>query len=211
MSESWYKKYKVDIPEKEQNGFKIERFTVSNEQANMHSLQTLFSGHGYQVVHPGTYTKLTYDNKRFIMSDTPAEIRDHHSFIYESHGKVLIAGLGIGMVLNAVASKEKVEKVTVVEVSQDIIDLVWSHYKKKFGDKIELIQDDILEWKPPKGYNLWDCAWFDIWDNICQDNWEEYKLLMRRYARKVTDFKGCWARDEIMRMNEEDRRNDWMW
>jgi hypothetical protein len=56
-------------------------------------------------------------------------------------------------------------------------------------------------------------AWFDIWPSICQDNWDEMKLLHRRYGRKA-DWKGCWGREEIMRMNREDyrRRNSiWGW
>ena len=125
------------------------------------------------------------------MSDTPSEIRDHMEPILVAKGNVLIAGLGIGMVLQACLEKPEVKHVTVIELSPEVIELVGGHYKAKYGDRLTIIQADIMEWKPPKG-ERWDVFWADIWDNKCGDNTDEMTKLNRRYGRR-TDWKACWG------------------
>jgi len=194
----------VDVPVGESGDWKIISFFVKSENVLMHNLRAVRDGYPHRQISEGRYTKLTYGNE-VVMSDTPSEKHDHRYFVMKAKGKVLLAGLGLGMVLNAVALKPEVTKVTVVELNSDVIDLCWDHYKDKFGDKIELIHADILEWKPPKGDKIWDCAWFDIWNEGNLENWEEYKLLMRRYGRKAV-YKDCWMRDELLRQQREERR-----
>jgi len=195
----------VDVPVGKSGVWEINKFSIKREDVLMFNLRLARDGLAHRQVPEGTYTRLVYDNKEVVMSDTPAEKYDHKWFVRKSTGKVLLAGLGLGMVLNAVALKPEVTKITVVELSSDVINLCWDHYKKKFGDKIELIQADILEWKPPKGDRIWDCAWFDIWTDGNLENWEEYKLLMRRYGRKAV-YKDCWMRNKLLRMQREERR-----
>jgi len=195
----------VDVPAGKSGDWEIKKFSIKKEDVWLFNLRLIRDDEAHRQIPEGDYTQLVYDNKEVVMSDTPAEKYDHKRFVRKSTGKVLLAGLGLGMVLNAVALKPEVTKVTVIELSSDVINLCWDHYKKKFGDKIELIQSDILEWKPPKGDKIWDCAWFDIWNEGNTDNWEQYKLLMRRYGRKA-EYKDCWMRDELLRQLREEKR-----
>jgi len=199
-------KWQVDIPDGENGAWRIDTVTVDDKASELTRLRAMINGHG-RYTPPGEY-KMLYRNGTLVMSDTPDECRDHHAVIYEAKGHVLIAGLGIGMVLKAVASKPEVTKVTVIELSQDLIDLVWPHYEAEFGEKIEVICADIMEWKPAKG-TKYDVAWFDIWDTICGDNIDEMSTLHRRYGKRA-DWKGSWCHYEVkreVRLNKEHERN----
>lgn len=132
----------------------------------------------------GTYTGLYCKGRGVIMSDTPDEIRDHYSAIMEATGHVLINGLGLGVVLQAVARKPEVTKVTVIEISSDVIQLVGFHYQQMFGDKVEIIQADAYEYQPPKGIR-YGYVWHDIWDSLCIDNLSEMAKLHRKYGKKA--------------------------
>lgn len=187
--------YKVDVPEGQSGDFKIKRFTVSQEDSEFATLRALIKG-GRGALPPGDYTGL-YEHGRLWMSDTPDEIRDHLQAIRKAKGYVLINGLGLGVVLAAVAAKPEVKHVTVVECSPDVIALVGPHYQERFGDRIEIVQDNAFTYKPPKGIR-YGMVWHDIWPDICSDNLPAMKLLHRRYGRRA-DWQGSWCRSECER------------
>lgn len=190
---------KVDVPEGAAGKWSVERFTVSKEEARFANLRSMFSpGGAARAILPGTYTKLSYRDS-IVMSDTPAEMRDHVSPVIEAKGHCLVNGLGIGMVANAMLLKKEVTKVTVVEIDSDVINLVAPHYLEKFPDRFEFVQADALTWKPPKGIR-YGAVWHDIWPNICSDNLESMKVLHKKYGRR-TDWQGSWCRDECEMAN----------
>ena len=126
------------------------------------------------------------------MSDTPDEIRDFIIAMHHSIGHVLINGLGLGVVLQAVAKRKEVESVTVIELSKDVINLAQNHYHKMFKEKIQIINDDAFSFKTPKG-KRYNYVWHDIWDSICSDNLEQMKTLHRKYGR-ISDAQNSWCR-----------------
>jgi len=136
-----------------------------------------------------------------MMSDTEGEMREMWSIVNEAYGHVLIVGLGLGITLREIAKKEEVTKVTVIEISKEIISLVWDHYIEEFGGKIEVINADIFSWRPDKG-SFYDVAYYDIWNNICSKNLEEMKRLHRKFARK-TGYQESWNRYQCERLRED--------
>jgi spermidine synthase len=192
--------YKVDVPEGEKGDWRITKYTVG-EKDRIHQLSSMFNSGRY--VPDGTYTRLIRNNK-CIMSDTPDEVRDHHEIIHYAKGNVLIVGLGLGMVLNAIAKREDVTHVTIIEKSQDVIDLVSDHYLKKYLNKITIINADIFDWIPNKDC-YYDFAWYDIWDDLCTDNLEEMKKIHRKLAKK-TGWQGSWGREFLKRRKRQERR-----
>lgn len=189
---SYLDKYKVDVPEGQQGHWKVERFTVTEEDTKWSRLRAAISySSGGRSVEAGTYTRLAR-NGYVIMSDTYDEIRDHLAPIREAKGQCLVHGLGLGVVARAMLLKPEVDKVTVVEISQDVIDLVAPHYTEQFGDRVEVVCADALTWVSPKG-TRYSVVWNDIWDNICSDNLPDMHKLHRRYGRKA-DWQGSWAR-----------------
>lgn len=97
--------------------------------------------------------------------------------------------------LNAVAMKECVSHIDVVEISQDVIDLVLPHYSALYPGKIECHCASIFDWKPAKGV-VYDMAWFDIWNDLCTDNLKAMEQLHRKFARKAK-WKGSWGKSHL--------------
>jgi hypothetical protein len=186
-----YEKMKVNIPEGKSGDWAVERFTVSEHESKIDMISAILNHHR-RFVPIGTYTRLLYKG-RVIMSDTPNEIQDHMWFIRNAKGNILINGLGLGMALQACLEKPEVTHVTVIEISEDVIALVAPHFSEKYGDRVEIINADAMEWKPPKGVR-YNAVWHDIWESICEDNLPEMKILHRRYGRK-TDWQGSWCRE----------------
>ncbi len=193
---------KITIPAGEKGDWKIIKFSVSKEDARIFNLGRLMSHQGSRIIQPGNYTKLIRHNT-LVMSDTPAEMNDHYEIIQRAMGHVLINGLGLGMIAQACLRKPEVGHVTVVEISEDLIELVGSHYKKMYNGQLTIVHADAFEYSPPKG-TRYNAVWHDIWDDINSDNWEQYKRLHRKYGRK-TDWQGSWGRRDIQRMLREER------
>lgn len=185
---------KVCVPEGNSGAWSVKRFTVSPGQAKFEAMRAAFGG-GRGVMRAGTYTSLVHATRGVVMSDTPDEMRDHYESVAYAHNHVLINGLGIGMALGAVLKKEQVERVTVVELSEDIINLVAPHYA---CDRLNIIHADAFDYIPPKGVK-YGTVWRDIWDAICADNLPEMTRLKRKFGRR-TNWQGCWAEYECRRL-----------
>ena len=125
-----------------------------------------------------------------IMQDSRGEYREHQWLWDNAAGDVLIGGLGLGMVHEVLKNNSNVTSVTVIENSQDVIDLVWPHCVK--DETFTLIKADIETWTPPQG-SSWDVAWFDTWDVKNSLGWDAYKHLMQtRYSSYCTKI-GFWG------------------
>jgi len=191
---------KVNVPEGTCGDWKVEKFSISKDDWRVIS-------YGGRAPFPGNYTRLKH-NGVVVMSDTDIEQRDHYEALHAAKGHILINGLGLGLFLLNCMKKKTVEKATVVELSKEVIQLVGPTYKKLFGDKVEIINEDAFEYKPPKGIR-YGMVWHDIWTYICADNYEGMKKLHRKYGRK-TDWQGSWCRHEVYRLvNEDKNRNYW--
>ncbi len=200
---------KTKIPEQKLGAWEIKKFTITKKSGDYFNMQQIFAGQMERGVKPGTYTKLiNHETKILMMSDTPAELTDHREAIYKANGHCLIAGLGLGIIAEACLRKKEVTKVTILEIDKEVIELVKPYLINIWGaERLEIIQCNALEWKPPKDIK-YGMAWFDIWPSIDCENWDEYKLLHRRYGRKA-DWKGSWGRDYIIKMNRESSHSYW--
>lgn len=194
-----YSKYKVNVPTGTSGNWQVEHFTVTEEDAKRSSIRAIASGRG-RAVPSGTYTRLMH-KKAVVMSDTPDEIRDHLEAIHQAKGNVLINGLGLGMVVQAILNKETVNSVTVIELSQDVIELVAQHYTGRFNGRLEIIQADAFTWQPPKGvrYNV---VWHDVWNDLCTDNLPEMHRLHRKYGKRC-NWQGSWGRTFLERYRRQ--------
>ena len=201
------KQWQVNIPEGTSGAWTIQKFTVSATDAKFESMRAAFNGG--RGVPEGSYTRLTYRDN-VIMSDTPDEMRDHLTAIYEAHrrgGNILVNGLGLGMVAQAMLEKNNVETVTVIELSSDVISLVAPHLDKR----ITVINADAYTWTPPKGAK-YTVAWHDIWPDLCTDNLEEMSKLHRKYGRRC-GWQGSWGKELLQyhKRREQKRENRWGW
>lgn len=177
---------RVDLPEGKIGRWAVEKFTV--DRVDFHSLFR-----GREVPLGETFTRLTRGNT-VVMSDTPAEMRDHYAPVVKATGSCLLNGLGIGMVLKAILKKPDVTDVIVVELSQEVIDLVAPHYT---DPRVRIVHDSAFNYQPPKGKRF-QMVWHDIWDYICGDNLPEMHRLHRKYGRRA-DWQGSWCRERCER------------
>lgn len=206
----------VTVPEGCIGDWSVDRFVIERDTPRV--FRYALKGRG---IRPGTYTRLSY-RKNVIMSDTPAEQRDHVGVFWaieREGGRILINGLGLGMTIKAALDCEAVEHIDVVELAADVIGLVGSHY---LGfDPLErdptamppYTSDDrrltihhgdayTIQWPP---HTHWNVAWHDIWADLNTGNLEEMARLHRRYGRRV-DWQGSWGKELLQRQRDHDRR-----
>ncbi len=125
-----------------------------------------------------------------IMQDSLAEYNEHQWLWDNATGDVLIGGLGIGLVHQKLMDNPAVTSVTIIENSQDVIDLVWEHCPK--DDTFTLITADIETWNPPAN-SSWDIAWFDTWLDDNPLKIQEYKELMNNRYNPFCSKIGFWG------------------
>lgn len=196
----------IDLPEGELDGLRVERFTI--EPNDIHNLRlAIREGRGTR---PGTYTRLMLKG-RLWMSDTDAEKQDHLPALWEMQRtkarRVLINGLGLGMVLKAALTFDHVEHVDVVEIDQRVVTLIGKHYAQ--DPRVHVHHADAYEqarrW--PAG-TRWDVAWSDIWPDLCTDNLADMARLRRSYGRRAT-WHECWGRELLISHRAREKRRGW--
>jgi spermidine synthase len=190
------------IPEGQSGDYRIEHFSVSEDR----SRQTAIRAWRDEYVPAGDYTRLMRRGT-VVMSDTPMEMRTNWPIISAARGRVLINGLGIGMVLQRILAKPEVEHVVVVEISDDVIKLVGPSFA---GDsRVTIIHADALEYAPPSGERF-DVVWHDIWDDVCSDNLPDMRKLHRRYGKRSA-WQASWRREDCERQERQWKREQRAW
>lgn len=165
--------------------FKLEKFEITKENRSfMCSIPN------------GKYIRLI-DRFECVMSNTPMEKRTNTDFVRKAHGDIFIAGLGIGMIVLPIQDKNDVGSITILEKNPEVIELVGKQLN--FNSKVKIIHGDVFEYEFPKGTKF-DSIYFDIWNYVNTDVWEEMKLLKKKYRKyrqvsKVNPyaFMQCWA------------------
>ncbi len=197
----------VDVPEGVSGNWSVVRKSLGHEDLWLANMKD-----PGRYIPEGQYTML-YKKKPWqecVMSDTPEEKRDHYGIIHKALDMkaktVRLHGLGLGMVLQGLfETVPSIEKIDVIEISEDVINLVAPHYEEKYGNKVNIIQGDALTIDIPKG-SRWNIVWHDIWTNISADNWETMKTLHRRFANRC-DWQDSWQRQRVKYEVERDRRD----
>jgi hypothetical protein len=126
-----------------------------------------------------------------VMSDTPSEINEHAHAIEHATGRVLIHGLGLGVLVSALLAKPDVTHIDVVEIDPDVMRLTAPYYMDH--PKVEVHLGDAVEvaraWRPTE---VWDYVWHDIWSQISDNNLDPetaehgiaYSTLFDLFARE---------------------------
>lgn len=167
------------LKDAEKGKWEIKNFQVTNEGLGLENLRMVRDGYPHRVIPPASYVKLAHETRGVVMSDTPAEAWEHQDALL-AKGRVLVAGLGVGLVAGSLAAKDDVSEVVVVEIDQDVIDLVGPYYHD--NPKITIVKGDIFDYlSSPAG--AFDFAWFDIWDSITGDNLDEMACLIQKADR----------------------------
>lgn len=215
----------------------VTHFTVTEKDADSFNLSLIFSaGSRGQQIDPGKYVRLhvggsTVDN--LMMSDTPMERRSNWEIRRAAHGRVLIAGLGIGMILHPILDPKRtsrrfnaweqlpsVEHVTVIENNLHVIKLVKPSLER-YGGRLEIIHASIFDVDPKVFLTAgnggkFDTVYFDIWPTCSQDNLPEIAKLHQRWKSRLNrggptpPFMSSWQVERLRSLRAEDQRS-WRW
>jgi len=125
-----------------------------------------------------------------VMTDTPDEVDAHMEVISRARGRVLITGLGLGMVLQACLRKPEVQSVDVIEIDADVLFLVASHYR---DERLRIHHADAFTFPlADADYNyIWDVVWHDIWDDADHDRSADIAALFGKYGAHA-GWQGAW-------------------
>lgn len=185
----WWEPLQVDTPEAISGRMGVERFEVPEWSGWLTSAQ--IDG---RMVPPGAYTRLVEalpgGERQLWMSDTPSEILDTLPFVWSARGRVVILGLGLGMVPRLLAAMPDVTAVDVIEADADVIALTAPDDPKvavHHGDAFDARLADRL--RPDSG---WDVALYDIWPDIGPDIRSEAARLAELWPAADTTV---WALD----------------
>ncbi len=142
--------------------------------------------------------------QRLWMSDTPQEISmmqigmsdllnvRSRSASDTSQWNVLVLGLGLGIFPQLI--EEKVASVTVVEIDPLVVKAVWDHVKGPNWDLVLADAWDIDKMLRPGSF---DACYMDIWEDISEDNKEEY-VRMKKVARRAGSRRTVgWVEDHV--------------
>lgn len=204
-------KYQVNYPEAQVGPFKLEHFVIEQDSPWRRKniiLEGMDRDTGY-----GTFTKLVElrpnepdpgDRRVLWMSDTRAEILEHAPMLEKLElcgsarqaKRVLINGLGLGIIARAALNTPGVEHVDVVDINYDVIELVGGFLTK--DSRITIHPGDAYKIKWPRG-TRWDLAWHDIWPTISDDNIPGMDELTRKYQGRVM-WQASWQRKACLAM-----------
>lgn len=142
-----------------------------------------------------------YQDEEDWMMDAPSEAFTNDPCARKAHGHVLTLGLGIGYFLYMCTLNEKVQEITVVERSQDVIDLFYRDILPQFHTALPIhfiCADAFAFWKKENLKN-YDYIYADIWQSS-EDGLACITKLLEQYNPPFadTDF---WIEDscyEIM-------------
>lgn len=197
----------------EKGSAKVDTYTFQASKNPIYNLRAMRDGSPYMRMVDGNYARL-YVGGSLVMSDTRMERVTNFEVIDKANGRVLIGGLGLGLLLRNMLEKDEVTEIVVVELSQDVIDIVAPVYT---DPRVKILQGDIDEWRPDKDEKF-DTIYFDIWNSLSEDNLEHmYRLerAFRKYLNKDNPnrFSCSWSKKEMQSQRRRDRAEQrrWAW
>jgi hypothetical protein len=195
---------RVDRPEGEVDRLAVELINVP-EIRHPGERRAAEARYGVGRLAPaGIYTRLIERDPDVLwMSDTPAEMSDHLVAVRRvaktRTKRVLIHGLGLGMVLRAVLSFDHVQHVDVVEYDERVIRLVAPAYA---DGRVSIHHGNAYTYEWPDDAR-WDVVWHDIWPQLASGNLEGMEMLRRRFADRAK-WQGFWARAQCVDRHYEE-------
>ena len=110
--------------------------------------------------HPTTWHYLK-ENGAVWMSDLPIEHAQMKAALKDMKGHVLVGGLGLGLAVSLLAKQKGIKAITVVEKSQEVIQLVSGHIPVKYP--FTVIHQDLFYFLKQYQGPMFDGAFYDIW------------------------------------------------
>ncbi len=134
------------------------------------------------------------------MTLLPNEINSQKKYVEKAHGKVLTYGLGLGYYAFHTAIKQNVESVTVVDLSENVIEVFCDRILPKFPEyakkKIKIVHADAFKFAENLKEGDFDYIYADIWHD-CGDGRDLYLKFKDLEKFCPTAEFGYWIEDSI--------------
>lgn len=190
----------------------ISCYRFIHKENPLYNIRVTMKGNDIFRMADGEYVKLIVNNQ-LVMSDTRMEKITNTEFVQKANGRVLIAGLGIGLIINNIREKVasgEVSEIVVIEKYKDVIDLISPYYADL---PITYVLADILEYKPTKS-DVYDTIYFDIWAEINTEMLTEIKMLHNRWKghknkNNPNAFMNSWMKEYLQRKKKQEKRYAW--
>src|SRR5215471_6321218 len=192
------------LPEGRSGNVHIERELVAKgHKLTVVSIRnSLFMGMPMSSVYTDRETtihRLIEDGQGTWMSTLPQEIEQAQRQIRKAHGRVLVGGLGLGLVPVLLQCNPKVQSIVVIERSKDVLRLVQPHMPQR---RTLVVHDDLRSYlKHAKKIGAtFDWAFFDTWQATDEWAWVTQVKPLRRLAIGVipqTHIE-CWNENEML-------------
>lgn len=197
-----------ETPAPEGDGFYIRHYVMTEKEAKHERMMGSFQSGGWAKsgLEAGTYCVLREKRNgedTQLMSDTWLERSTNAAALKAARGDLLFLGLGIGLLPVACCRKKEVSSVTVVEIESQVISLVEPHIRHL---KLRVMQGDAF--RPPFRGRVFDAIYIDIWRDICSDNWEPMKGLLREYRKLSRNgaYVNAWLKGYLQELARQDRQ-----
>lgn len=199
-----FERYDLKVGEVKEKGLaRLSCFEFKRENDPLSYMRMAMDG---MAVRDGKYMRLSVAGQ-LMMTDTDMEKRSNQEFCQRSNGRVLVAGLGIGLIIHNIWGKlisGEVSELIIVEKYQDTIDLISPYFQHP---NIKYICHDIFDYKPLKEERF-DTIYFDIWPEICIDNLGEIRSLHNSFKNKINrgnpkSWMNSWMKEALQRLNRK--------
>lgn len=149
----------------------------------------------YQTKEPLRIHELVHEDHGCWMTDSPEELNQIGEMLHDvdPSGRVLVGGLGLGILAKTLSERPGVDQVTVVEIDPDVVALCTQ-------PGYEVITGDILSYLR-RSNQRYDYYILDTWQATNESAWwsqvmPQRRAIRRRWGAEPTIH--CWAED-IMR------------
>lgn len=140
------------------------------------------------------------------MSMAAVELESQEIGIRAAHGNVVVLGLGMGWAAINMALRDNVDRVTVIDINPDVINLIQNcgildQIPNAARDKLEIVEGDALAWRPDHAVTT---LLADIWLKLVEpDKFDQARLMQDNIQAEQVYI---WGQEpEILRLCRERR------
>lgn len=193
----------IKLPEKTTGNFQLTYEKYNQYDTTMYNT-TITTADGLYIPAFGVYKEDFYypcikENGKTWMSVTENEVNTLVQPIEDSAGNVLTLGCGMGYYAYMASQKPTVTSITIVEYSEDVINLFSQYILPQFPnkDKIKIVHADAIEYMKTVNDGDFDFCFADIW--ISCDHVLPY-LKIKEICTKFEKMKiSYWVEDGLTR------------
>lgn len=129
------------------------KITRKNQRPGIYLMEGVRGSDYYSNTIPILITSLQI-GREVVMVDDPLNWYGMQDLAKNCKGKVLIAGLGLGLILHALQSNNEVTEIYVIESNKDVIDLMKNNIPT--DSRIKIIHEDFWDYIDKIGLNRFE-------------------------------------------------------